>query len=83
MYDGVITMIRSHAGETSEFPIIIGLDQWSTLSVFFFALVMNEFARHIQDDISWYMLVADDILLVNETAIGVNTKLKIWREALE
>ena len=29
------------------------------------------------------MLFADDIVLVDETARGVNAKLEIWREALE
>ena len=29
------------------------------------------------------MMFADDIVLVDETARGVNTKLEIWREALE
>ena len=57
--------------------IIIGLDQWFTLSFYFFALVMDEFTRHIQDDVLWFMLVADDIVLVKEIARGVNTKLEI------
>ena len=29
------------------------------------------------------MLFADDIVLVDETREGVNTKLEIWRKALE
>lgn len=29
------------------------------------------------------MLFADDIVLVNETARGVNSKLETWKEALE
>ena len=44
---------------------------------------MNEHTRHIQDDVPWCMLFADDIVLVDETARGVNAKLEIWREALE
>ena len=29
------------------------------------------------------MLVADDIVLVDETRCGVNVKLEFWRDALE
>ena len=71
MYDGVVTMIRSSAGETSEFSIIVGLHQGSILSPYLFVLVMNELTRYIQDDIPWCMLFVYDIVLV------VNAKLKI------
>ena len=37
---------------------------------------MDELTRYIQDDISWCMLFADEIVLVDETAIGINTKLE-------
>jgi hypothetical protein len=83
MYEGAVTAIRSPAGETSEFPITVGLHQGSALSPYLFALVMDELTRHIQEDIPWCMLFADDIVLVDETASGVKTKLEIWREALE
>ncbi|GMP92000.1 hypothetical protein CsSME_00042421 [Camellia sinensis var. sinensis] len=44
---------------------------------------MDELTRNIQDDVSWCMLFADDMVLVDETREGVNTKLETWREALE
>jgi len=31
----------------------------------------------------WCMLFTDDIVLVNETRAGVNTKLELWRQTLE
>ena len=37
----------------------------------------------IQDDIPWYMLFTDDIVLIDETQEGVNVKLNLWREMLE
>jgi hypothetical protein len=83
MYDGAVTTIRSPVGETSEFPITVGLHQGSALSPYLFALVMDELTRQFQEDIPWCMMFADDIVLVDETARGVNTKLEIWREALE
>jgi len=31
----------------------------------------------------WCMLFADDVVLVDESRIGVNQKLELWRETLE
>lgn len=83
MYNEAVTTIRSPAGETSEFPITVGLHQGSALSPYLFALVMDELSRSIQDEVPWCMLFADDIVLVDETKGGLNTKLETWREALE
>ena len=38
---------------------------------------------NIQDDISWCMLFADDMVLVDESRAGVNRKLELWRRTLE
>ena len=43
---------------------------------------MDELTRHIQAIVPC-MLFANDIVLVDETAIGVNAELEIWREVLE
>jgi hypothetical protein len=47
------------------------------------ALVMDEVTRDIQGGIPWYMLFADDVVLVNESRTGVDQKLKLWRRTLE
>ena len=74
----VVTMIRSPlAGEMSEFLITVGLHQVSALSVYLFALVMAELTRHIQKVVLRCLLFDDDIVLVDETARGVNAKLEI------
>jgi len=44
---------------------------------------MNELTREIQDEIPCCMLFADDIVLIDETRDGVNTKLEQWRDTLE
>ena len=51
MYYGAITFVKTTIGETSEFSITVGLHQGSTLSLYLFALVMDELTKHIQDDI--------------------------------
>ena len=83
MYDRAITIVKMTIGETSEFPIIVGLHQRFALNPYLFVLVMDEITKHIQDDIPWCMLFADDIVLIDKTKSGANTKLEIQREALE
>ena len=61
----------------------IGLHQGSTLSPYLLALIMDELIAHIQAEVHWCMLFADDIVLVDELRDGVNAKLERWLEALE
>jgi len=44
---------------------------------------MDELTRRIQDEIPCCMLFADDIVLIDESREGVNTKLERWRDRLE
>ena len=44
---------------------------------------MDELTRATQNEILWYMLFADDIILVDKIKAGVNAKLKLWRQTLE
>ncbi|GJW41786.1 retrovirus-related pol polyprotein LINE-1 [Tanacetum coccineum] len=37
----------------------------------------------VEEDIPWCMIFADDIVLVSESAKGLNDRLENWREALE
>ncbi|CAN6700740.1 unnamed protein product [Malus baccata var. baccata] len=62
MYEGAKTAVRTYEGQTESFPITVGLHQGSSLSPYLFALVMDELTGHIQDDIPWCMLFADDIV---------------------
>lgn len=83
MYEGATTSVRTTVGRTEEFPITIGVHQGSALSPFLFALVMDELTRSVQDDIPWCMMFADDIVLIDETKEGVESKLELWRHTLE
>ncbi|WVZ50242.1 hypothetical protein U9M48_001516 [Paspalum notatum var. saurae] len=82
MYNKVVTSVRTTDGDTSDFPINIGLHQGSALSPYLFALVMDEVTRDIQGDIPWCMLFADDVVLVDESQARVNRKLELWRQTL-
>ena len=51
MYTGAMTTVRTVVGKTNDFPITVGLHQGSVLSPYLFALVMDEWTRHMQEEI--------------------------------
>jgi len=67
MYEGGRTSVRMLRGVTDDFFVGIGLHQGSALSPFLFTLVVDELTRGIQDELSWCMLFADDIILIDES----------------
>ena len=77
MYKDAKTFVRTCDGNTTDFPINIGLHQGSTLSPYLFALVMDEVTRDIQGEIPWCMFFADDVVLVDESRAWVNRKLEL------
>ncbi|KAL6548523.1 hypothetical protein OROGR_008944 [Orobanche gracilis] len=83
MYEGASRSVRTNVGRTEEFPIKIGVHQGSALSPFLFAIVIDELTREIQNDVPWCMMFADDIVLIDETKVGVQQKLELWRDTLE
>ncbi|XP_070006864.1 uncharacterized protein [Nicotiana sylvestris] len=44
---------------------------------------MDALTHHIQGDVTWCMLFADNIILIDEIRGGVNERLEVWRQALE
>jgi Reverse transcriptase (RNA-dependent DNA polymerase) len=79
MYTNILTCVRACDGESDIFPIKIELHLGSALSPYNFTLVMDEITKDIQGDIPWCMFFADDVVLIDESRIGVNKKLELWR----
>ncbi|XP_070030731.1 uncharacterized protein [Nicotiana sylvestris] len=44
---------------------------------------MDVLTRHIQGEVSWCMLFANDTVLIDKTRCGVNERLEVWRQNLE
>ncbi|GKG24644.1 ataxia telangiectasia mutated family protein [Tanacetum coccineum] len=76
MYDGAKTCVRSSMGNTVFFPR-------SAISPYLFALILDELSRGIKENIPWSMVFADDIVLVAQSADGLNRRLESWRRVLE
>lgn len=71
-YESSVTSMRTTREETWEFLVTIGLHKrWSYLSPFLFSLIIDELIRK---EVPWYMLFADDIVLVDESIDGMNAR---------
>lgn len=64
IYEGVGTQVKSPSGISEPFQVRVGVHQGSTRSPLLFNLNMDYITRNIQAEIPWYMLYADDILLI-------------------
>jgi len=51
--------------------------------MFLFNIVMDKLTKEIQDQVRWCMLSEDDIVLIDETRDGLNSRLEVWRHTLE
>jgi hypothetical protein len=84
MYDNVVISVQTSNGNTNDFPINIGLHQGSALSPYLFALMIDEVTRDIQCDIPWCMLFADDVILMDESRMGLTRSWscgdELWRQ---
>lgn len=82
-YVGDKTRVRTMRGDLEHSRSWWGLHQESSLSSFLFAIVMDELTRHIYRDVSWCMLFADDIVLIDKMCRGINHRLKDRRQTIE
>ncbi|XP_070041150.1 uncharacterized protein [Nicotiana tomentosiformis] len=79
MYDGAKTRVRTVGGDSEHFLVVMGLHQGFVLSPFLFDLVLDALTHHIKGEVPWCMLFADDIVLIDETRVGANERLEVWR----
>ncbi|XP_009768973.2 uncharacterized protein [Nicotiana sylvestris] len=72
VYDGAKTRVRTVGGDSEHFLeslalfFILWLHQGSACIPFLFSL-MDSVTHHIQGEVPWCMLFADDIVLIDET----------------
>ncbi|XP_070045041.1 uncharacterized protein [Nicotiana tomentosiformis] len=83
MYGGAKTWVRTAGGDSEYFSVDMGLHQGSTLSPFLVSLAMYALTLHIQGEVPWCMLFADDIVLIDKMRGGVNERLEVRRHTLE
>lgn len=74
MCDGVKPRIMIVGGDSEHFLVVLRLQYGSTRNPLLFALVMDELTSHIQDELSWCMVFAYDIV---STQGRVNVRLEV------
>ena len=79
IYDSVRTRVKT-LGDSDNFPIEISLHQESAQSPFIFTMVIDELIRGIQDEVSWCMMFADGVVLIDVNKEGVSERLEQWRD---
>ncbi|GJS60272.1 retrovirus-related pol polyprotein LINE-1 [Tanacetum coccineum] len=76
MYDGAKTRVRTSIRNTEFFPVDVGLHQGSAIRPYLFSLILDELSKEIKEDIPWCLIFSDNIVLVSESAEGLNIKLE-------
>ena len=82
MYDEMKTRVKIIGGYLENF-LCDGATLGSTLSLFSFSLVKDELTRRIQGEVSWYMLLVDEIILIEKNCDEINVKIEVWKWTLE
>ncbi|KAK3511968.1 hypothetical protein QTP70_027665, partial [Hemibagrus guttatus] len=83
MYERSRTVVRCAVGQTEEFKVEVGLHQGSALSLFLFAIVMDQLSEEDRQESPWTIMFADDIVICSESREQVEENLGRWRFALE
>ena len=83
MYEGSETVVRCAVRTTESFKIKAGLHQGSALSPFLFAVIIDRLMDEVRREPSWTILLADDIVICEETREEVERRLESWGHALE
>ena len=84
MYRGSMTAVRSAVGVSEKFEVKVGLHRGSGLSLFLFAIVMDNITAGVRKGVvPRSMLFADDIVLVNEDRGELERELEDWRQVME
>lgn len=83
MYNRAKTRFRAVKSDSRYFLVVMGLHQGLVLSHFLFALVTDVLTWHIKGEVSWCMLVIDDVVLIDERRDKVNFMLEVWRQTLK
>lgn len=83
MYANTTTKIRCTAGQSTAFPVNVGVHQGSVASPLLFILVMNFLTSGHMNDLLEILLFADDIALVGDDVTALQDSFDKWRKTLE
>ena len=77
MYEGVNMSARLQEEAEMTFQLISDYIRNQTLSPFLFVVVIDELTKGLQDEVPWYILFADDVMLIDSSRGGIDNKLEL------
>ena len=83
MYEESETVVRCAIGTTESFKVTVGVHHGSALSPFLFVMIMDRLSDEVRSELPWTMLLADNIMIFEETRGEMEQRLESWRYASE
>ncbi|CAK1602452.1 unnamed protein product [Parnassius mnemosyne] len=84
MYRNSDSIVRTAVGDTTPFPITVGVHQGSVLSPYLFSVILDELSASVQKlSQPCLLMYADDIALVDGDKGRLTRRVHAWKEALE
>ena len=82
MYKGAPTRVKSNRGMSEHFEVGIGLHQGSALSPFLFIMLVDTISQDVRTELSWELLYADDLAIIDITSRDTQNRLESWQKVL-
>ena len=82
MYQEVMSQMKVEGEDSKEFAVRVGTPQWSVLSPFIFAVVMDVVTEEVAKE-RHALMYADNLVLICETKEEARQRFVAWRNALE
>ncbi|PZC74908.1 hypothetical protein B5X24_HaOG207038 [Helicoverpa armigera] len=86
MYRDSDSVVRTAVGDTTPFPVTVGVHQGSVLSPFLFSVILDSLSESIRDaheQPPWLLMYADDIVLADADKGRLVQRVNRWKESLE
>ena len=79
MYQEVLSQVKVEGENSKEFAVRVGIHQWSILSPFICAVVIDV----VTEEEGCALMYADDLVLICETKEEARQRFVTWRNTLE
>lgn len=75
LYAGSHTVVRTDAGNSDSFSVMVGVHQGSFISPLLFDIVMDQITSSVRESLPWKLLYADDLVLLTTSKEDLLRKL--------
>lgn len=79
MYNETKTRVKYVYGETEDFTVKVDIHLSTVLSPYLFSLLMDKLTKDVQYGVSWYMMFANNMILIHENTKVLDGKHEHWQ----